>query len=680
MDEEKLGIEFLAKLTGFNKLTNATRNVEKLKKRADQASSAFARFNKAVQRIGEVGGRMQMWGSRTMMMTGLVYQAAQDLSRKFYNVVDAFASVETKGKELGMVLAPMGGDIKKSIDLATQSALDFSRKYSSSATEIMEAQYLIASAGINKPLITTKAAEWTIKLARATRENVASAANIWANAANTFYDAGKMTESEMKRLSDTLAKTQQKFQFENLFQLGDGLSYTGAAARELNISIESTATLLGTLNSAGIQGSMAGTSLQQTFLKLNKAQKKLNIQFKYNKDGSLDVVDAFRQLKARIQGMSSQAKTLYLQQLFGDRAFKSAATIISKIDQVEKDLLDVSSAVGVTERSFEDMEHTIRAAFAKIKNNFFYLFTIIGGKVAPSLLKATELAIKFVDKLSQIIKTHPALAKLIGGFLGVGAAIAGIGIPLMIMISMFSWGIGSCLTMVGKLSNGIKILRGAIVSLNAVKVGTNITSGITGASGAVHTLSFGIKASLIPALTSLAAAAGPLILIAAGIAAIYGTIRAFQEKKKIDEARERIDAAKHGVALEKIYRKRIAMYKELEAKKIKGIKLTKQETKAWEVQRAWMERSKYAAMIRFNAPKVIMPKIPGMPDVPSPADVGIPTPATITATRPEINNYYYTTHFERDSVQINTAKLSPEKFLSLLEEVIRRKALVNEPA
>jgi hypothetical protein len=64
---------------------------------------------------------------------------------------------------------------------------------------------------------------------------------------------------------------------------------------------------------------------------------------------------------------------------------------------------------------------------------------------------------------------------------------------------------------------------------------------------------------------------------------------------------------------------------------------------------------------------------------PTPADLGITPITDITATtRPEIDNYYYTIHFERDSVQINTLDLTPEKFAKALIEFGKRRSLVPQ--
>jgi len=67
------------------------------------------------------------------------------------------------------------------------------------------------------------------------------------------------------------------------------------------------------------------------------------------------------------------------------------------------------------------------------------------------------------------------------------------------------------------------------------------------------------------------------------------------------------------------------------------------------------------------------------PPVPSPADFGISPVTDITATtRPQIDNYYYQIHFERDSVQINTLDLTPEKFQKALFEFFKRHSLAPQ--
>lgn len=75
-----------------------------------------------------------------------------------------------------------------------------------------------------------------------------------------------------------------------------------------------------------------------------------------------------------------------------------------------------------------------------------------------------------------------------------------------------------------------------------------------------------------------------------------------------------------------------------------------------------------------EAKKVHKPEIPGIPPPPE-----VTRPYEITAeTRPEIDNYYYTIHFERDSVQINTLELTPEKFQKALFEFFKQHSLAPQ--
>jgi len=78
-----------------------------------------------------------------------------------------------------------------------------------------------------------------------------------------------------------------------------------------------------------------------------------------------------------------------------------------------------------------------------------------------------------------------------------------------------------------------------------------------------------------------------------------------------------------------------------------------------------------------NLMKLPRPEIPELPEITPPS---VPSPAyEITApTTPEISNYYYTIHFERDSVQINTLDLTPEKFQKALFEFFKRHALAPQ--
>lgn len=65
--------------------------------------------------------------------------------------------------------------------------------------------------------------------------------------------------------------------------------------------------------------------------------------------------------------------------------------------------------------------------------------------------------------------------------------------------------------------------------------------------------------------------------------------------------------------------------------------------------------------------------MPAIPEITPPI-----SPYDITAAEgPQIDNYYYTIHFERDSIQINTLEMSPEKFAKAFQEFMRRNSLAS---
>jgi len=76
----------------------------------------------------------------------------------------------------------------------------------------------------------------------------------------------------------------------------------------------------------------------------------------------------------------------------------------------------------------------------------------------------------------------------------------------------------------------------------------------------------------------------------------------------------------------------------------------------------------------IKQPELLKP--PKLPKPPAPDELGLTTPYNITAdTRPEFHNYYYTIHYERDSIQIHALELTPEKLARVLDELNRRHSL-----
>ena len=119
-----------------------------------------------------------------------------------------------------------------------------------------DAMYYLASAGMNTNQIMN-ALQGTMRLAAATQSDLASTTETVASVISAFG----LKAEEADRIANTFAATISASQ-ATMGKLAASMGYVGPVARSLNMSIEETSAILGSLYNAGIDASTAGTSLR----------------------------------------------------------------------------------------------------------------------------------------------------------------------------------------------------------------------------------------------------------------------------------------------------------------------------------------------------------------------------------------------------------------------------------
>ena len=139
-----------------------------------------------------------------------------------------------------------------------------------SATQAAGAGNYLAMAGWNAEKINAGLPS-VVNLAIASGSGVESAADILSNIQTGF---GMDADAEsIQHLADVLTYTVTHSN-QNLQQLGDTMKYVAPVAKMFGSRVEETAALTKFMADAGIQGSMAGTSLRATMLRLVAPPKK----------------------------------------------------------------------------------------------------------------------------------------------------------------------------------------------------------------------------------------------------------------------------------------------------------------------------------------------------------------------------------------------------------------------
>ena len=198
-----------------------------------------------------------------------------------------------------------------------------------SATQAAGAGNYLAMAGWNAEKIDAGLPS-VVNLAIAFGAGVETAADILSNIQTGF--GIDTSAASIRHLADVLTYTVTHSN-QNLQQLGETMKYAAPVAKMFGSSLEETAALTKFMADAGIQGSMAGTSLRATMLRLVAPPKKAS---KAMQENGITVDDAS---KAWVNAQETAAE-------YGIKLEQNASAghqMVSIIEQINKNMAGLST-------------------------------------------------------------------------------------------------------------------------------------------------------------------------------------------------------------------------------------------------------------------------------------------------------------------------------------------------
>ena len=193
---------------------------------------------------------------------------------------------------MAKVKAITGASDKDFIKLS-KTAQDLGRSTFFTAEQVAKLQTNFGKLGFSTKEIL-KAQEATLDLATATDSDLARAAIVAGAAVRGFG----LDAAETQRVVDVMgvAFTSSALDIEK-FQTS--MTKVAPIAAGANISLEATTAVMGTLTDAGIEASIAGTSLRNIFLKMQDPASDLSKHLGFTVTSSDDLQRALDQIKCR---------------------------------------------------------------------------------------------------------------------------------------------------------------------------------------------------------------------------------------------------------------------------------------------------------------------------------------------------------------------------------------------
>lgn len=370
--------------------------------------------DEAANAISNVGSTMDRTGAAMVKVGGTL---TQRLTLPIVGMGMAVVSAAGDFEQSMKTVQAVSGATGEQFDELSQLAQKLGRETKFTAGDAADAMTFLAMAGFEVNDIIG-AIPGTLNLAAAGAVDLATAADLSTNILAGYG----MEVDQLDHAIDVLAATFTNANTD-MQQLGDAFKYAGPVAKGAGIQFEEAAAAIGLMGNAGIQGTMAGTSLRGAITRLlaptNQIQKvldKLGVTVTNSAGEMLPLVNIIEQLE------DAGASTADMMTLFGQRAGPAMAAVMSQGSDALRDFTTLLEDSGGTAESVATIQmEGMKGAWIELKSAAEGLMIAIG---ESGLLQALE---NVMDKATGYTRAFaaasPETLKFITTLLGIAAAI-----------------------------------------------------------------------------------------------------------------------------------------------------------------------------------------------------------------------------------------------------------------
>ncbi|HIE5288134.1 TPA: phage tail tape measure protein [Proteus mirabilis] len=475
----------------IERTTQQLRRQENQLRRSAEQERRMAAAKSQYQKTLDVRNKMAGTGA-TMTATGagMLYSAKQTLMPGYeFNVgmskVQALTRLDKNSDEFKML---------------REQARELGATTAFTANQVAQGQAFYAMAGF-KPEQIKNAMPGTLAMSLAGDIDLGTTADIGSNILTGF----KLDSDQMGRVSDVLVDAFTRSN-TSLTMLGDTMKYVAPVASGLGVDLETAAAATGKLGDAGIQGSMAGTSLRAILGRLAeppkmaaKALEELGIKTRDAKGNLRDFPELLAELDKKTAKMGNAQRAGFFKHIAGEEAFSALSVLAEQAGKGELQTLvaDLKQAKGEAQKVAGTMTDNLSGDMKNLQSAWEDLGIQIFDGIDSPLRQISQSITRVISKVGVWMKENPELAKTLTM---IGLAIAGIITTLGILslsiaamlgplaaakLSLSILGIkgGGALTLLLK---PIKLLGSAFLGLGKAMLANPILLAIAAIAGAFY--------------------------------------------------------------------------------------------------------------------------------------------------------------------------------------------------
>ena len=301
------------------------------------------------------------------------------------------------------------------LDDLKQKAMQLGGSTEYSSSQVADAMNYLAMAGFKTKQIMASVND-VLNLATIGQMDLARASDISSNILSGFG----MKADEMGRVVDVMSATITNANTD-ISQLGEAMKYVAPNAKALGVSLEETATAIGVLSNAGMQGSMAGTNLAMVLSRLSAPTGKakddleaLGVKVFDTSGKFVGLKQVLEQLNKTMSGMSDENKMKYLKEIFGQEALKSVLVLMGEVDKSYTQLQDkISNSNGKSAEMKQKMRDTLMGAWKTLQSSLEKLVLTIGDDLLPAMTSFLKFITEGVQDITSFYEAHRELVGIV---------------------------------------------------------------------------------------------------------------------------------------------------------------------------------------------------------------------------------------------------------------------------
>jgi len=406
----------------------------------------------------------------------------------FKNLVMAAGDFDAAMRRVRVVSGATDDEFKK----LQNTAKELGRTTVFSAAQAAGGMEFLAKAGFSANEVLG-AIPGTLELAAAANLTLAESADIVTNVLKGYG----MEVENLAHVNDVLVKTFVSSN-TNLQQLGQSLKFAGPVARAMGQDFESMVAILGKMGDAGIQASMAGTSLRAALARLASPSK---VAAEILKKLGVSVFDSAGKMRALVDILedlkTAGIEAPQIMEIFGLRAGPAMATLLEQGTDAIRTFTEELKNSGGTAKRVADVQMKGFTGAVKLATS-----ALEGLKIAiaeAGILEFSEKALRMAADVFEALSQLPKPVLKWGAIFAIALAASG---PIMVGLSMLITAIG---TVGGAISTVIGLFTSGATAIGVFGFAAGTAGFAVTGLGAALAASVAVVAGVIIGLVALAA-------------------------------------------------------------------------------------------------------------------------------------------------------------------------------